>query len=168
MRHSLFVKLIFLITMFLRTKYLSSLRSMLWRLAGVKVGKDCNIEPGVEFIAGEISIGDGTFIGTGTKITGGKIVIGQKCDIAPWSIIHAGSHYIGTVDRRAGDAYFGCVLVGDGCWIGTGSILVDSTVLREGCIVGAGTVVLGEYPSNTIITGIKGDIKRTISSANIN
>lgn len=45
------------------------------------------------------------------------------------------------------------VEIGDGCFIGTNSIILKGTKLGKNCVVGAGSVVHGSWPDNSIIAG---------------
>ena len=163
MKHSLIFKLIFILTTLLRSKLFRELRNNLWRFCGVIIGERVNIMPGVEFINGDdIIIGNGTFIGEGVKITGGTIIIGENCDIAPWSIIHAGTHRIGPNKRRAGTSYYGKIIIGNGSWIGTGCCLIDGAKIGEGCIVAAGTTVYKQFSDNLLIASNNCNAKKNI------
>ena len=45
------------------------------------------------------------------------------------------------------------VHIGNDCFIGTGCIILKGTVLGDNCVVGAGSVVHGEFPDNCVIAG---------------
>jgi acetyltransferase-like isoleucine patch superfamily enzyme len=99
-------------------------------------------------------------VGAETMITGGKINIGDNCDIAPRGIIHAGSHEIGPSEHRGGESYAGQIEIGDGSWVGTGAILVDGVKVGKGCIIAAGSLVKGTFPNNVLITGSPAIVKK--------
>lgn len=125
------------------------LRNALWRSVGFHVDSTANIMPTATLICGDITIGQTTFVGDEVMITGGVIKIGARCDIAPRVVIHAGSHEIGNNYRRAGASYSGNIVIGDGTWIGTGSVILDGVRIGKGNLVAAGSVVVsGEYPDN--------------------
>ena len=48
--------------------------------------------------------------------------------------------------------------IGENCFIGFGAAIQAGTVLGDGCIVGANSVVSGVFPQNTIIVGIPGRV----------
>ncbi len=141
------------------------LRIFIWRMAGFNVHPSANILPTVRMIYGDIHIGKNTFVGAEAMITGGKIFIGNNCDIAPRVIIHAGNHKIGSSDRRAGVSYAGNIKINDGSWIASGAIILDGTILGKGCIVAAGSVVVGEFPDNVLIAGVPAKIKKWLSNS---
>jgi acetyltransferase-like isoleucine patch superfamily enzyme len=45
------------------------------------------------------------------------------------------------------------IIIGDGCFIGSNSIILKGTNLGKNCVVGAGSVVYGSFPDNVIIAG---------------
>lgn len=54
------------------------------------------------------------------------------------------------------------VVVGEGVWIGFSSILLPGTVIGDNCVVGAGSVLSGSYPNNSIICGNPARVTGTI------
>lgn len=102
-----------------------------------------------------LSIGSGTFIGDKCHITGGKgrILIGNNCDISDRVIITCGTHVISSSNRRAGEGVGKDVVIGDGCWIGIGAVLLPGCHIGAGSIIGGGTVVRGRVPDNSIVVG---------------
>ena len=53
---------------------------------------------------------------------------------------------------------FGRIRVGSGCAIGINSILLPGTEIGRDCIVGAGTVVRGCIPENSLVIGNPGKV----------
>jgi acetyltransferase-like isoleucine patch superfamily enzyme len=45
------------------------------------------------------------------------------------------------------------VVVEDDVWIGANCVLLDGAVLRQGCVLAAGTVVRKEIPAYTVWAG---------------
>ena len=130
------------------------IRNLIWRSIGYQIGKDVNIMPSANIVCGLVSIGCESYIGDDVMITGGQVKIGRRCDVAPRVVIHAGSHHIGDNYRRAGNVYCGNIVIGDGCWICLGAIILAGAKIGSGVIVAAGSVVIaGEYPSDTMIAG---------------
>ncbi|WP_249354641.1 DapH/DapD/GlmU-related protein [Rhodococcus sp. USK13] len=44
-------------------------------------------------------------------------------------------------------------MVGDGCWIGAGAIILPGVTVGEGCVVGAGAVVTRDCSPNGLYVG---------------
>ena len=45
------------------------------------------------------------------------------------------------------------ITIGNNVWIGANVIVLKGTVLGDNTVVGTGSVVKGEYPSNCVIVG---------------
>ena len=95
-----------------------------------------------------IRIGSWVHINKFVSLSGGPVTIGDYCGISAGTQIIAGSdHYrdgalcgplvpeeYRIIDRS------GCIIK-DFCWIGVNSCIFPGVTLREGCVVGAGSVV---------------------------
>jgi acetyltransferase-like isoleucine patch superfamily enzyme len=55
--------------------------------------------------------------------------------------------------RRPAIQNFGSVVIGDGCFIGENAILLPGVSIGRGSIVGAGAVVAGAIPENSLVVG---------------
>lgn len=47
----------------------------------------------------------------------------------------------------------GGILLEDDVWIGANCVILDGAILRQGCVIGAGSVVRGEVPAYSINVG---------------
>jgi maltose O-acetyltransferase len=143
------------------------LRIALWRLGGIDIDWEANIYPSVSFMKGEkgtnLKVGKGSFCGYEVMICGGDVQIGERCDIAPRCTIHAGTHELGDAGRRAGRAYSGKIVIGDGTWCGTGVTVLAGAVIGSGCVVAAGSVVIaGTYPDHVLLAGVPARVVRVL------
>jgi acetyltransferase-like isoleucine patch superfamily enzyme len=123
----------------------------------VKIGVGVRINGSVEIQGHQVEIGEGTWIGAHSRLVPTRecsINIGSNCDISQSVLLVCGTHEIGTSERRAGSGACGPIVVGDGCWIGVGSIVLGGSHVGDGSIVAAGSVVRGEFAPNSLIGGI--------------
>jgi acetyltransferase-like isoleucine patch superfamily enzyme len=105
------------------------------RNKGIKIGEDCYINT-MKFSTEPylIEIGNQVRIANGTKF-----------------ITHDGSiHCFG--DELNGEI-FGRITIGNNVFIGTDCIIMLNTIIGDNCIVGAGSVVRGHFPENSVIIG---------------
>jgi len=146
--------------------YFPRLNVLLNRLLGYNVAGTARIYSSVQ-IRGDIdvSIGEKTFIGHETIITGGaaSITIGANCDISDRVAIVCGTHEIDpTGDRSAGIGIGKDVDIEDGVWIGFGAIVLPGVRVGRKAIVAAGAVVNKDVPPKTIVGGNPARIIREI------
>ena len=86
-----------------------------------------------------ITIGDNTDIGAGTKIIDN--------DFHP--LPYTQRYPIEQKDKVKKSS----IKIGEGCFIGTNSLILKGTTLGKNVVVGAGSVVCGTFPDNVIIAG---------------
>jgi maltose O-acetyltransferase len=104
----------------------------------------------------ELSVDEDTFIGEDTLIMGGrsKITIGSCCDISSRVTIITGSHEITPTGKHiAGKGYSKDVTIGNGVWVGAGSLILGGVTVGEKSIIGAGSLVNKDIPPYTIAVG---------------
>ena len=110
----------------------------------ITIGDGCGISGSTIYSISEIEIGKNVIIGANCKIIDNNFhpLMGQKRHIQNNRIIQK----LEDVDRKP-------IFIGDDCFIGSDAILLKGTRLGNNCVVGAGSVVSGEYPENSIIAG---------------
>lgn len=92
------------------------------------------------------------------------ISVGAKVDIAPKVYIGTGTHIVDPVgERTAGQGISKDVVIEDGVWIGTGSILLPGTRIGRKSIIAAGAVVTGNIGSLCIAAGVPAKPIKNIS-----
>lgn len=93
-------------------------------------------------IIGDVTIGDGVFVAPNATIRadepGSKIIIGAECNIQDNVVLHAVSGSELNIGRGTTLAH-GCIVhgpcaIGEGCFIGFGSVVFQST-LMDRCVV---------------------------------
>lgn len=114
---------------------------------------------------GQLSIGDGSGISGSTifcklKICIGKnVLIGGNCKImdSDWHSLEASKR----INQKEEDIKKAPIVIGDDCFIGGNSIILKGTTLGRNCVVGAGSVVHGVFPDNSVIAGNPAKIIKT-------
>ncbi|MBX3181892.1 MAG: acyltransferase [Polyangiaceae bacterium] len=134
------------------------LKRQLLRGCQVRVGAGTKIASSVRFMTGgPVEIGAATWIAPDGLFQGGTalISIGEQCDIAGRVTFATGSHErMGEGVRIAGPGYSTPIIVEDGCWIGTGAILLGGAHIGKSSIIAAGAVVRGVFPPESLIGGV--------------
>lgn len=126
--------------------------------AGIFVGIDTKINGHTIFYGrGPLEIGNETWIGPGCRFythENVKLIIGDRCDIAPEVALISGSHEIAGPDRRAGTGTAKDIIIQDGCWIGARVTILGGVCIGKGSIVGAGALVNHDLPANSFAAGV--------------
>ena len=132
-------------------------RSNLLRFAGINCHPSARIVASCRIVMLNVSIGEDTFIGHQTLISGNEesnIKIGNNVDIAPRVVILSGTHEIDMQGKHsAGRGKGASVYIQDGVWIGANSTITPGVTIGEKSIIGAGSVVISDIPSYTVAVG---------------
>ena len=108
-------------------------------------------------VGASIMIGDGTWINNGFSAIAEKckIQIGRNCLIGhDVTIYDSDFHSLNPSDRHCGGPIrVGDVIVSDNVFIGSRATILKNTKIGSGSVIGAGSVVVGEFPENCLIAG---------------
>lgn len=105
---------------------------------------------------GNIEIGEGTYIGLYSCLSGNSIKIGKYCLIAAHSGIYASNHIFADPTcyiQEQGASYQG-IVIEDDCWLGSGVKVLDGVTIGKGSVIGAGAVVTKNIPPYSIAVGV--------------
>lgn len=125
-------------------------------------------------VSGRVTLGPLVSIWHGSVLRGDlePIVVGEGSNIQDLCVLHTDhglptriGAYV-TVGHRA--IVHGAV-VGDGCLIGMGAIVMGGAVLEDECLVGAGSVVPQNkrFPARSLILGVPARLVRVLSAEEI-
>lgn len=91
------------------------------------------------------------FVGAyGGVVVGSNVIMGQKVSF------HSENHMYDRLDMLIRHQDITCqgVVVEDNCWIGSNVTFLDGSHVASGCVIGAGSVVRGYIPPNSIAVGV--------------
>ncbi|MFA9375987.1 MAG: sugar O-acetyltransferase [Lachnotalea sp.] len=127
-----------------------------------------NVSVGLPFICDygrNIHIGNNVSINMNcTFVDCNKIIIGSNVLVASNVQIYTATHPVELSDRltpnwNAESGEYFCrtyalpVTIGDGCWIGGGVIILPGVTIGNATVIGAGSVVTKDIPSNCVAVG---------------
>lgn len=106
-----------------------------------------------DLVLGEhVVINSGCVLYTGNGIRiGNHVAIAANCTFAP--VNHAYAERGRLIREQGFQASKGGITIEDDVWIGANCVLLDGAVLRQGCVVGAGSIVRGELKPYTVYAG---------------
>jgi len=115
---------------------------------------------------GDVLIASEVYLNSGVVIySGNGVSIGRGTLIAANTTIAATNHEYRSRNQTIIEQRFmpskGGVVIEEDCWIGANCVLLDGTVLHRGCVVGAGTVLKGEWPEYSVVAGSPAKIVRS-------
>ena len=128
-------------------------------------GKNCWIESPFNCDFGyNISVGDNFYTNTNVCILDcAKVTIGNNVWIGPNVGIYTPEHAFDNEERTKGYEHALPVEIGDNVWICGGVSIVGGVKIGSNSIIGAGSVVVKDVPSNVLVAGNPARIIREIT-----
>jgi virginiamycin A acetyltransferase len=126
------------------------------------IGRNCKIDNFVKIKhvggTGDIIIGENVYLNSGTVLySGNGIKIGNDVLIGPNCSLVPSNHNFSDVNIPIRLQKFlpskGGIVIEDDVWIGAGVTILDGTIIKKGCIVGANSLVKGQLEEYTIYAG---------------
>jgi maltose O-acetyltransferase len=90
------------------------------------------------------------------------IEIGDDLQMAPAVQLYTAYHPLDRTQRVAGWEAAKPIRIGNGVWIGGGSIVLPGVTIGDGCVVGAGSVVTRDLPAGSLAVGNPARIVRSL------
>lgn len=143
---------------------LFAVRRRMFAAAGAKIDSRAKINGAVRLHQSNVHIGD-SWIGPGCQLyptSDAAIVIGNGCALSPEVMLHCGSHEIGQSECRAGKGISAPITIGDGTWVGTRAVFLAGATVGRGCVVGAGSVVRGQFENDVLLAGVPARVVRSL------
>lgn len=138
-------------------------REILQELLG-KVGARFEIEPPFRCDYGSlIRLGENFYANFGCVILDcNDVTIGRDVKFGPGVHIYAATHPVDPVVRDSGRELGVPVTIGDGVWVGGGSIILPGVTIGAGSTIAAGSVVTRPIPGRVVAAGVPCRVIREI------
>jgi serine acetyltransferase len=108
--------------------------------------------------AATLHVADGAYIGRFVQINAWRnVVIGKDALIADRVFISDADHNYSAKNipiRRQGDSFQGDVILREGCWIGIGAVVLPGVTIGRNSVVAANAVVTKDVPDCVVVGGI--------------
>ncbi|MBD8514418.1 acyltransferase [Photobacterium sp. CAU 1568] len=135
------------------------LMKKLRRLINSRKITDARIRFGGEYYieyADNIQLNGYVYVGPGAYWSAkGNIILGSNVIFGPKTTIWTYNHDYMSHESipYGGEDLLKEVVIEDNVWVGLGAIILPGTIIREGAVIGAGSVVHGEVKACTIVAG---------------
>lgn len=130
------------------------------------VGNNCYLEPPfyANFGGHNCHLGNNVYINFNlTMVDDTNIYIGNNTMIGPNVTIATASHPILPELREKGYQYNLPVHIGNNCWLGANVIVLPGVTIGDNSVIGSGSVVNKDIPSNVVAVGNPCKVLRTIN-----
>lgn len=116
--------------------------------------------------AARMEIGDNTSLNHGCIFTAHKkILIGKDVQFGPNVQIYDHDHDFRVENGLKDQKYrTSDVLIGNNVWVGANVVILRGTKIGDNCVIGAGAIIQGEFPNNTLISSNRDLITKKIIS----
>lgn len=130
-----------------------------------KAGKGLIIEQPFRCDYGKnIFVGDNFWVNYNlTVLDVGRVTVGDNVLIAPNVSIYTAGHPIHPDSRNSGYEYGIDVSIGSNCWIGGSTVICPGVHIGDNVVIGAGSVVTKDIPSNVVAVGNPCKVLREIT-----
>ena len=121
-----------------------------------EIGEDCYIEPPLYANWGghHVHFGSHIYANFGlTLVDDTHIYVGDYTQFAPHVTVATAGHPLDPELRERGYQYNAPVRIGRNCWIGAGALLLPGVTIGDNVVIGAGSVVTRDLPSNVLAVG---------------
>lgn len=121
----------------------------------ISLGYNLNLDKYVDILVsekGELEIGDRTYMNRYCMIScHGKISIGKNCMFGPSVYIFDNNHKFEKDKGVKSELSVGEISIGDNCWLASNVVVLKGAKIGKNCVIGAGCVIDGEIPDNTLV-----------------
>ena len=120
-----------------------------------KVGSNCFVTPNFFCDYGaNIEFGDNVYLNANCTILDcAKVKIGNNTLLGPNVQLYTPLHPLDYKTRNTGLEYAKPITIEDNCWLAGGVIVLAGITIQSGSVIGAGSVVTKDIPSNVLAVG---------------
>lgn len=129
------------------------------------VGEGVDFRPPLYLDYGSrLSVGDGSFLNADfLALGGGLVTIGKNVLVGPSARIYTPQHEMDVERRRAGWERVEPVTIEDDVWLGGNVVVLPGVTIGARSVVGAGSVVVHDVPSDVLVVGNPARVVRSLA-----
>lgn len=121
-----------------------------------EIGEGCYIEPPLHSNFGGHHVHFGKYVYANYNLTlvdDTHIYVGDNTMFGPNVVLATAGHPITPELRRRGLQYNMPIHIGRNCWLGAGVIVLPGVTIGDNVVIGAGSIVTKDIPSNVVAVG---------------
>lgn len=144
----------------------SEKRSKLLKEMFAEIGENCYIEPPLHsnWGGGHCHFGRNVYANYNlTMVDDTHIYVGDYTMIGPNVVLASAAHPIAPSLREKNYQYNMPVHIGKCCWLGAGVVVLPGVTIGDNTVIGAGSVVTKDIPSNVVAVGNPCKVLREIN-----
>lgn len=141
-------------------------RSAMLKDMFAEIGEECYIEPPLHANWGghHVHFGNRVYANFNlTLVDDTHIYVGDCTMFAPNVTVATAGHPIAPCLRKYGIQYNAPVRIGKNCWICAGALIMPGVTIGDNTVIGAGSVVTKDIPSNVVAVGNPCRVMREIN-----
>lgn len=130
-----------------------------------EIGDGCYIEPPFysNFGGGHVHFGNNVYCNFGvTMVDDTHIYVGDNTMFGPHVVVATAGHPILPQLREKAYQYNAPVHIGKNCWLGAGVLVMPGVSIGDNSVIGAGSVVTKDIPSDVVAAGTPCRVLREI------
>lgn len=131
-----------------------------------EIGEDCYIEPPLHanWAGKHVHFGNGVYANFNlTLVDDTHIYVGDDTMLGPNVVLATAGHPILPELRPPAYQYNMPIHIGKNCWLGAGVIVLPGITIGDNTVIGAGSVVTKDIPSNVVAVGNPCKVLREIN-----
>jgi acetyltransferase-like isoleucine patch superfamily enzyme len=126
-------------------------------MLGIKVGANTTVGTGVSILTNRLTLGENVRIGAGARINNlAHVEIGEWVRMGSDVLLETSTHKIirtGPYRRTSGDELYKSIVIERGCMIYARVTILPGVTIKEGCVIGAGSVIDKSTERNGLYVG---------------
>ena len=142
------------------------LRGLILRELFAEIGDGCYIEPPLRANWGghHVHFGHDVYANFNlTLVDDTHIYVGSHTMLGPNVVLATAGHPILPELREQGYQYNAPIHIGENCWLGAGVLVLPGITIGDNTVIGAGSVVNKDIPSNVVAAGNPCKVLRPIN-----
>jgi maltose O-acetyltransferase len=126
-------------------------------MVGIRIGENTTVGSGVRILTNRLTLGENVRVGAGSRINNlAPVEIGEWVRMGSEILLETSTHKIietGPYRRTTGDEIHKPIVIERGCMIYARVAILPGVTIKEGCVLGAGSIIDRTTDKNGLYIG---------------